>query len=95
MEQLILNSHDMILFSFMLYFHIQSAGEAIDEYLYFKNVEYDIKTPSEELIRLLEDISIIDEEALEVKVFMMFWRSTCLWLPFRISFINALSLFIL
>lgn len=72
----------------------QSAGEAIDEYLYFKNVEYEIKTPSEDLIRLLEDISIVDEEALEVNAVIDLLIKYLLC-RFRTNCINALSFFIL
>jgi hypothetical protein len=72
----------------------QSAGEAIDEYLHFKDVEYEIKTPSEDLIRLLEDISIVDEEALEVNAVIDLLIKYLLC-RFRTNCINALSFFIL
>ena len=42
------------------------AGESVNEYLKYKNVEYTFPTPPEALIQHLEDISIVDQDTMEV-----------------------------
>jgi hypothetical protein len=42
------------------------AGDSINDYLKYKNIEFAFPTPDEQLIQILENISIADPDALEV-----------------------------
>jgi hypothetical protein len=67
---------------------VQTVGETIHQYLTYKNVEYGIETPDVDLIRILEDISIVDEEALEVLYPPIFsWLGISQIFDFRILYI--------
>lgn len=65
----------------------QTVGETIHQYLTYKNVEYDIGTPDVDLIRILEEISIVDEEALEVFKTCLDWGRVSELVKFRMHYI--------